>query len=161
MFVQQKMMVSPDPQQAEQQKMMAYMTPFMTTYFFLQYHLPSAFVLYYLVFNILSTVQQQYYMKKRATDAPGGNGGLKVGGTDLPLKPSGGGVTKNGPATANGSGNGNSSRRVGPGRDVPLAEAKSGTMTESKNGDKFSRPSNGAARGVSAPAKVHPKKKRR
>ncbi len=68
MYVTQKMTVTPtmDPQQAETQKMMAIMTPFMTTYFFLQYHLPAAFVLYYLIFNILSTVQQKYYLRRRA-----------------------------------------------------------------------------------------------
>ena len=75
MYVTQKMTVTPtmDPQQAETQKMMAIMTPFMTTYFFLQYHLPSAFVLYYLIFNILSTAQQKYYMRKRAGDTQSGS----------------------------------------------------------------------------------------
>lgn len=166
MYVQQKMMVSPDPQQAEQQKMMAYLTPFMTTYFFLQYHLPSAFVLYYLVFNILSTVQQRHYMQQRAVDAGDGDGGSKVKGGDLPLLPNGGGSAKPRPNGANGSNNGGS-RRIGPGRDVPIAEAKEEGATAGKNGDKFSRPSqngNGAApsaRGVIAPAKIHPKKKRR
>ena len=72
MYITQKMTVTPtmDPQQAETQKMMAIMTPFMTTYFFLQYHLPAAFVLYYLIFNILSTVQQKYYLRRRAGDPP-------------------------------------------------------------------------------------------
>ena len=83
MYVTQRMTIQPsmDPQQAETQKMMTIMTPFMTTYFFYQYHLPSAFVLYYLIFNILSTSQQKYYMRKRAGDAPsagsGGDGGSK------------------------------------------------------------------------------------
>ncbi len=72
MYITQKMTITPtmDPQQAETQKMMAIMTPFMTTYFFLQYHLPAAFVLYYLIFNILSTMQQKYYMRRRAGDPP-------------------------------------------------------------------------------------------
>ncbi len=70
MYITQKMTVTPtmDPQQAETQKMMAIMTPFMTTYFFLQYHLPAAFVLYYLIFNILSTLQQKYYLRRRTGD---------------------------------------------------------------------------------------------
>jgi YidC/Oxa1 family membrane protein insertase len=166
MYVQQKMMVSPDPQQAEQQRTMALLTPFMTTYFFLQYHLPSAFVLYYLVSNILSTAQQAYYMKKRATDVGGGDGGSKILlDGDLPLTPGGGGSFKTRPNGSNGSGNG-TSRRVSTGRDVPLAEAKDGSSATSRTGDKFSRPSstNGAtpaARGVIAPTKIHPKKKRR
>ena len=48
-----------DRNQAETQRMMTIITPFMTTYFFLQYHLPSAFVLYYLIFNILSMVHKK------------------------------------------------------------------------------------------------------
>ena len=136
MYVTQKMTVTPtmDPQQAETQRMMAIMTPFMTTYFFLQYHLPSAFVLYYLIFNILSTAQQKYYMRKRLGDTP--------------LTP-----TTGASLILNGSKNGNGSHANGV-----APAAKNGT------GDKFSRPSNGmapTAKGVIAPAKVHPKKKRR
>ena len=112
MYVQQKMMVSPDPQQAEQQRMMAVLTPFMSTYFFLQYHLPSAFVLYYLVFNILSTVQQRYYMKQRATDTDGGDGGTKIKSGDLPLLPGGGATQPRTNGTPGGNGTG---RRVGAG----------------------------------------------
>ncbi len=154
MYVTQKMMISPDPQQAEQQKTMAIMTPFMTTYFFLQYHLPSAFVLYYLVFNILSTAQQQYYMKKRAADTgdTGGDGGSRPE-PDAPVLPGGSGRVKVLPARD--SGVSASSRRVGAGRDVPLAEAKENGTAVPLNG------TNGTARGVIAPAKVHPKKKRR
>ncbi len=162
MYVQQKMMVSPDPQQAEQQRTMAVLTPFMTTYFFLQYHLPSAFVLYYLVFNILSTAQQRYYMKQRTGDTDGG-GGSKVLSADPPVSPNGGGAK---PRPIGVAPNGGGSRRAGPGRDVPLAEAKDGTVAAGKSGDRFARPSlngNGAtpSRGAVAPAKIHPKKKRR
>ena len=91
MYITQKMTVTPtmDPQQAETQKMMAIMTPFMTTYFFLQYHLPSAFVLYYLIFNILSTVQQRYYLRRRAGDPP-----------MPPTKPSSGNGNGSGPTSS-------------------------------------------------------------
>lgn len=68
MYVQQRMTVPPDPQAAEQQRMMAIYTPFLSAYFFLQYKLPSAFVLYYLIFNVLSMAQQYYYMQKRKGD---------------------------------------------------------------------------------------------
>ncbi len=135
-----------DPQQAETQRMMAIMTPFMTTYFFLQYHLPSAFVLYYLTFNILSTAQQKYYMRKRLGDSPpstdNGDGGSKV----KPVLPdgSGNGQAKALPLNGNGNGAGNGSRRAGNGRTVPLAEAKNGATADAK--------------GVIAPKKVHPKK---
>ena len=163
MYVTQKMTITPsmDPQQAETQRMMTIMTPFMTTYFFYQYHLPSAFVLYYLIFNILSTAQQKYYMRKRAGDAPSAGSDGDGGSKRLPLAPdSAGGQPKNLLTNGNGNGNGNGSRRVGSGRTVPIAEAKEEAAT--RNGS--SPMMNGTAptaRGVIAPKKVHPKKKRR
>ena len=148
MYVTQKMTVTPtmDPQQAETQKMMAIMAPFMTTYFFLQYHLPSAFVLYYLIFNILSTAQQKYYMRKRAgDDFPGsspriGGSGLSDGSTIL---------LNGGEPSGNGSGG---SRRV-----------SAGSLSENAlNGSKaYTNGTAPTAKGVLAPPKVHPKKKRR
>ena len=161
MYFTQKMTVTPtmDPQQAETQKMMAIMTPFMTTYFFLTYHLPSAFVLYYLIFNILSTAQQKYYLRKRAGDSQPGSGG--DGGSKRPPVlmdgPNGGGAIllngRNGSSTGNGS-NGNGSRRL-PAR--PLSETVSA-------GERDKTHANGVeptAKGIIAPPKVHPKKKRR
>ncbi len=166
MYVQSKLMATPsaDPQQAEQQRMMSIMMPFMGTYFFFQYKLPSAFVLYYLISNLLMMGQQVYYMKKRGLGAHGegefpgggGDGGSKVKTPDVPLN-SGGGGAKARPSGTNGNGAG--PRKVTVGRDVPLAEAKNGA---SVNGNGSAR--NGAtpaARGVIAPTKVHPKKKRR
>ncbi len=154
MYITQKMTITPtmDPQQAETQRMMTIMTPFMTTYFFLQYHLPSAFILYYLTFNILSTAQQKYYMRKRSGDAPPDTGGGDGGSKTLPILPNGtgGGQAKARPASGNGNGAANGSRRVGNGRTVPLAEAKSETVGAAP-----------AAKGIIAPQKVHPKKKRR
>jgi YidC/Oxa1 family membrane protein insertase len=153
MYITQRMTITPamDPQQAETQKMMTIMTPFMTTYFFYQYHLPSAFVLYYLIFNVLSTAQQKYYLRKRAGDTPpmgsDGDGGTKR----FPLMPNGTGGGQAKPASANGNGNGNGSRRLTGSPVVPVAEASE-------------RHTNGAvptAKGVIAPKRVHPKKKRR
>ena len=145
MYVTQRMTITPamDPQQAETQKMMTIMTPFMTTYFFMQYHYPSAFVLYYLTFNILSTAQQKYYMR----GMPALSGGTGTGPAIL-LDGS-----RNGNGAKNGS-NGNGSYTNGA---MPRLEA------EAKPGGNM-RPSNGtapAAKGVIAPKKVHPKKKRR
>ena len=161
MYVTQRMTIQPsmDPQQAETQKMMTIMTPFMTTYFFYQYHLPSAFVLYYLIFNILSTSQQKYYLRKRAGDAPSAGSGGDGGSKRLPLLPTGGGGESKPLTNGNGNGNGNGSRRIGSGRTVPIAEAK-----EDRSEDNFAPLRNGTAptaRGVLAPKKVHPKKKRR
>lgn len=155
MYVQQRMIVSPDPQQAEQQRTMAILTPFMTTYFFLQYHLPSAFVLYYLIFNILSTAQQQYYMKKRSAD----DVGSKVL-PDVPVTPNGGGQVKTLPLSGGNGGNGGT-RRLGSTREATEAGAVGAAST---NGTGRTDKTNGAAptaRGVIAPAKIHPKKKRR
>jgi YidC/Oxa1 family membrane protein insertase len=161
MYVTQKMTVTPtmDPQQAETQKMMAIMTPFMTTYFFLQYHLPSAFVLYYLTFNILSTVQQKYYMRKRAGDSQPGSGG-DGGSKRLPSLPggSGGGTANVIPISgrngngANGNSNGNGSRRV---------PARSLSDTVSADDQAHTNGVAPTAKGIIAPPKVHPKKKRR
>jgi len=160
MYFTQKMTVTPtmDPQQAETQKMMAIMTPFMTTYFFLQYHLPSAFVLYYLTFNILSTAQQKYYMRKRAGDSLPGSGG--DGGSKRPPVlmdgPNGGSaILLNG---RNGSSNGNGSNGDGS-RRIPV-----GSLSDAPSNERDSTHVNGVAptaRGIIAPPKVHPKKKRR
>jgi len=162
MFVQSKMMATPsaDPQQAEQQRMMSIMMPFMGTYFFYVYKLPSAFVLYYLISNLLMMGQQYYYMKKRGLgahgegDTGGGDGGSRVSGPDVPLN-GGNGSAKARPSGTNGNGNG--TRKVAVGRDLPLVEAKTGTTVNgsARNG------ATPAARGVIAPTKVHPKKKRR
>ena len=147
MYVTQRMTITPamDPQQAETQKMMTIMTPFMTTYFFYQYHLPSAFVLYYLIFNVLSTAQQKYYLRPKSGD---GDGGSRTLAPALPTGP-GGGQIKETPVS--GGGNGTGSRRLGSGRTTPVAEASE----THRNG---TAPT---ARGVIAPPKVHPKKKRR
>ena len=166
MYVTQKMTVTPlDPQQAEQQRMMAIMTPFMTTYFFLQYHLPSAFVLYYLIFNILSTAQQKYYMKKRARDGHcagnGGDGGSKTV-VPLPTDGAGGGSAK---AASRRTATATAPRPPPPGPGAPCRSPRRRTRRRPSAGTSSpGQPSNGAtptARGVIAPAKVHPKKKRR
>lgn len=59
-----------DPTQAEQQKMMAIMMPLMFAVFFAGF--PSAFLLYWLIFNILQTTQQYYILRggRAAATAP-------------------------------------------------------------------------------------------
>jgi len=59
-----------DPTQAEQQKMMAIMMPLMFAFIFAGY--PSAFLLYWLVLNILQTVQQYFIMRAPEPVAEGG-----------------------------------------------------------------------------------------
>ncbi len=61
MIVSQKMSVM-DPSQAQQQKMMAYAMPVLFAFIFKDF--PAAFMLYWLIFNILSTTQQYFIMRK-------------------------------------------------------------------------------------------------
>lgn len=62
-FVSMKMNTpAMDQQQADQQKMMSYMFPLMFAFLFAGF--PSAFLLYWLVFNIFQTVQQKMFYKK-------------------------------------------------------------------------------------------------
>ncbi len=159
MYVTSKMTVTPsmDPAQAEQQKATAAMMPFFLTFMFLQYHLPSAFILYYLIFNILSTTQQYYYMKRRA--GPGNDDNDKKP-PFLPFLPSAG-SSKALPDSSPRNGNGTHGALSND--SAPLSKA----TLDGGSGDKFSRPTsrNGSgaipvAKGVIAP-KVHPKKKRR
>ena len=62
MFIQQKMMAAPNAD-ANQKTMMSVMTVF---FLFLFYSFPSGLNLYYFVFNLLSIIQQKYFMPKPA-----------------------------------------------------------------------------------------------
>ncbi|MHB0999586.1 MAG: membrane protein insertase YidC [Armatimonadota bacterium] len=78
MFVSQKLTIV-DPTQAEQQKMMAYFMPIMMAFFFKGF--PSAFMLYWLLFNIVSTTQQYMILKPGKDAGPSGtasSGGGKI-----------------------------------------------------------------------------------
>ncbi|MGO8669883.1 MAG: YidC/Oxa1 family membrane protein insertase [Capsulimonadaceae bacterium] len=70
MWISMRMTVPADPQQAETQKMMSVYSPALMAYFFLQAKWPSAFLLYYLVFNVLSMVQQKLYMGSNTPVTP-------------------------------------------------------------------------------------------
>lgn len=63
-FISMKFNTTPsmDDQQAAQQKMMSFMFPLMFAFFFAGF--PSAFLLYWFVFNVFQTIQQKLYMKK-------------------------------------------------------------------------------------------------
>ena len=101
MFVQMKMTPATDPSQAEQQRMMAVMMPGVFFIMMLQWHLPSAFVLYWFLSNIL-TVSQQWYITKNIPPMPP----LEFGDEGSAASPpkSGGGGGQPAPVTANGSG---------------------------------------------------------
>jgi len=137
MYVQQKMTVPADPQAAEQQRMMAIYTPFLSTYFFLQYKMPAAFVLYYLIFNLLSMGQQYYFMQKHKNDPPAA----------LPVKTAGADIKPARWSLESIMGNGtNGVEKKAPAQIDAPAKTSSGAKP--------------AARGTIAP-RVHPKKKKR
>ncbi len=62
-----------DPQQAQQQKIMAFISPVMIGYFAFKYVFPSALVLYWLFLNIFTMAQQLYLINKYHTN-PGSVG---------------------------------------------------------------------------------------
>ncbi|MCL5283810.1 MAG: YidC/Oxa1 family membrane protein insertase [Armatimonadetes bacterium] len=53
-----------DPNQAEQQKTMALISSLIFFYMFWRYQWPSAFLLYWLALNVITMVQQYYYMHR-------------------------------------------------------------------------------------------------
>lgn len=91
------MMPTADPQQMQQQKMMAYMMPVM--FFFLFKGYASGFILGWLFFNILTTAQQWHLMRGVAdsdsSDRPQGSGPSGGGG--------GGGVPRRPTTPGNGA----------------------------------------------------------
>src|SRR5438132_3121310 len=52
-----------DPQQAQQQKMMAYFMPVMFGFMTWRYAWPSAFTFYWLILNVISTWQQWHILR--------------------------------------------------------------------------------------------------
>jgi len=67
LILSQKMTVV-DPSQAEQQRMMMFLMPVM--FFFLIGYLPSAFIFYWFMFNVLQTWQQYHLMRAKQPEAP-------------------------------------------------------------------------------------------
>jgi YidC/Oxa1 family membrane protein insertase len=68
-----------DPQQAQQQKIMAFISPAMVAYLGIKFHWPSALIIYWLSFNIFTMAQQFYLMRKyRSTQLAGADAGMKV-----------------------------------------------------------------------------------
>lgn len=68
MFLSQKMSVS-DPSNEATQKMMSMMMPVMFT--FILWNFPSSLILYWLMFNVLSIIQQYYILKEPAAVTAG------------------------------------------------------------------------------------------
>ncbi len=57
-----------DPQQAQQQKIMAFMSPAMVGFFGFKYAWPSALIIYWLAFNVFTMAQQFYLIRKYHTN---------------------------------------------------------------------------------------------
>ena len=53
-----------DPQQAQQQKIMAFVSPAMVGFFGIKYAWPSALIIYWLSFNVFTMAQQLYLIRK-------------------------------------------------------------------------------------------------
>lgn len=70
MYFQTKLTPVSDPAQAEQQKIMAVFMPVMFFVMMLQWHLPSAFVLYWFMSNVMFVAQQWWINHKIGTLPP-------------------------------------------------------------------------------------------
>ena len=88
MIVSQKLSMV-DPSQADQQKVMMYAMPVMFAFIFRSF--PSAFMLYWLFFNIVSTAQQYYILRKPTGPDPHVPGGTATtggrGSSETPQQP--------------------------------------------------------------------------
>jgi len=84
MFISQKISIV-DPSQAEQQKMMMYTMPILFAVLFRTF--PAAFMLYWLIFNVMSTAQQ-YYIMKQPMPPGNGTGGAAGAKAPAPARPS-------------------------------------------------------------------------
>jgi YidC/Oxa1 family membrane protein insertase len=100
MIISQKLSIV-DPTQAEQQKIMMWTMPIMFAFIFKSF--PAAFMLYWLFFNVISTVQQYYILKHP------GNG--TTSGPEIP-------------AIANGDGGGPVDEQVKKSAVIPGNKAK-------------------------------------
>lgn len=87
MIASQKLTTMPtaDPQQQQTQKMMMYLMPIMFAFMFKTF--PAAFILYWLMFNVLSTVQQ-YFIMRGQEEGEQRKLGIKTLIPSLSLKPS-------------------------------------------------------------------------
>jgi YidC/Oxa1 family membrane protein insertase len=84
MFLTMRMTPQTDPQMAQQQKSMSIMMTFMMVWWFTQSKWPSAFLLYYLIQNILSAIQQYYFIYRPAKLSMAGGSGAAGMTIDVP-----------------------------------------------------------------------------
>lgn len=146
MYLTQRMMPAADPSQAEMQRTSALMTSVFFFILFQNYHFPSAFVLYWLISNILGTATQLYFMRQGIVPMQGQKPQLAADGDKAAVPLTGSSRRMLASATgSNGAANGSTSNDATAGADIK------------NRGTGARQPS---AKGVISP-KVHPKKRRR
>jgi YidC/Oxa1 family membrane protein insertase len=100
-YITMRMTPAQDPQQQEQQRMMALITSGMFFYMFLSYKWSSAFVLYWFALNLLSIWQQYVYVykphKERQLAAGSQTGNGTSSAAPPPTSKNGGGSVSNSP----------------------------------------------------------------
>ncbi|MBD5635455.1 MAG: membrane protein insertase YidC [Candidatus Eremiobacteraeota bacterium] len=106
-----------DPQQAQQQKIMAFVSPAMVAFLGFKYSWPSALIIYWLSFNVFTMAQQFFLMRKYRDGIPLSGGGpaaaapaLKGGAPAVQLASDAPLAVNAGPTT-NGSGGSRSARK--------------------------------------------------
>jgi YidC/Oxa1 family membrane protein insertase len=103
-----------DPQQAQQQKIMAFISPAMVAFLGVKYHWPSALIIYWLSFNVFTMAQQFYLMRKYR----GGLTPAAVAAGAAPATIKGG---SNGTSGSNGKGGPNGALATGTDGTAPKA----------------------------------------
>ncbi len=84
MFISQRLTPVSDPAQAEQQKQTSLMMTVMITFMMFSWNFPSAFVLYWLVFNVLNMWQQWQFQKDAAAELAVSGGAAVVNARPAP-----------------------------------------------------------------------------
>jgi len=102
-----------DPAQAQQQKIMAFVSPAMIGYLSFKYRWPSALIIYWMSYNLF-TMAQQYYLIRKYRSNPGGIGPHPEAAVALPATGTNGrpkGTPANAPAGAAASSGGSRAAR--------------------------------------------------
>jgi YidC/Oxa1 family membrane protein insertase len=103
-----------DPQQAQQQKIMAFISPAMVAFLGVKYHWPSALIIYWLSFNVFTMAQQFYLMRKY-------RGGLTPAAVAAGAAPAAIKSGSNGTSGSNGPGGSNGALATGTDGTAPKA----------------------------------------
>jgi YidC/Oxa1 family membrane protein insertase len=117
MYFQTRLTPVSDPAQAEQQKVMAYVMPVMFFIMMLQWHLPSAFVLYWFLSNVLM-VAQQWYINRGIILPPLPATALSDGGGDIAPAAAGVAALKSGNGAKVGNGVGEAKKPSPPNQRI-------------------------------------------